>query len=131
MHHNTKPVRRIKKRKKRKVLTPADIRRKDKSRWYHIRKTYGLTREKWYEIYDEQQGCCFICQRHETKVRSSRSKYLTVDHCHDTGKIRGLLCGNCNMNILPSLRDNAEIAKRIVIYLTKEHNYGIAPEKKH
>lgn len=100
---------------------------KEYSRWYHIRRKYGLSKEQWYAIYDAQDGRCYICQRTEAQIRKSKSKYLTVDHCHTTGVIRGLLCGNCNMNVLPGIRENAQVAERIVSYLTRGVSYGIVP----
>lgn len=100
---------------------------KDKARWKHIFRTYGITKEQWYGIYAEQEGRCYICLRDEEKIRRSRSKHLTVDHCHSTGKIRGLLCSNCNGAILPAFERDNKMAERIFVYLTKEKDYGIVP----
>ena len=103
---------------------------KEKARWRHIFKTYGLTKDQWYEIYNKQDGKCYLCERTEKKIRSSRSKYLTVDHCHVTGKIRGLLCVNCNGAILPPFEKDHELALRILKYLLKNNHYGIVPNHK-
>ena len=101
---------------------------KEKRRWYGIKRKYGITKQDWENIYNEQEGKCFICERTEAQIKKSKSKYLVVDHCHNTGKIRGLLCRNCNSILSSYLRDDPQVATRIYIYLTREINYGIVPE---
>ena len=59
-----------------------------------------------------QGGCCAICGTSDTGKR----KAFAVDHNHDTGKIRGLLCSNCNTGI-GNLRDNVELLERAIDYL--------------
>lgn len=127
MKHSIHQKKRRRKKRKGK-LTEAALIAKDKARWYHIKRKYGITKEQWYEIYNAQNGCCYICQRHEKKIRASKSKYLTVDHCHYTGRIRGLLCVNCNGNILPAISENPDIALRIFMYLSKKQDWGITPD---
>ncbi len=69
----------------------------------HLRHKYGLTLEDYNRILEFQGGVCAICKRSESikKKRAKGSAFsgvqpLSVDHCHTTGKIRGLLCGRCN-----------------------------------
>lgn len=50
--------------------------------------TYGLTPEQYKKLYDSQQGICAICKTNPAQV---------VDHDHETGLVRGLLCSNCNL----------------------------------
>ncbi len=57
-------------------------------------KQYGLTPESYQEMVDAQNGVCWICQKPEKNGNN-----LSVDHCHDSGQIRGLLCRGCNMGI--------------------------------
>lgn len=104
------------------------LRTKETRRWYHIMKTYGLTKEQWFDIYSAQSGRCYICLRDEEKIKRGRMKYLTVDHCHKSGKIRGLLCGHCNKNILPAFERDPSMAERMFEYLKKDINYGITPD---
>jgi hypothetical protein len=60
---------------------------------------YGIT-HKWYEELFQQQGCvCAICKQPEQAKLNGKVKRLAVDHCHDTGKVRGLLCCKCNTAI--------------------------------
>lgn len=103
---------------------------KESARWYRIKKTYGLTREQWFAILEDQKGCCFLCLRDIKKIKKSGSKYLTVDHCHLTGKIRGLLCSNCNQNILPPFERDNSLAFRVTEYIYRQKNYGQVPNHK-
>ncbi len=58
---------------------------------------YGLSRTEWIAMFVKQQGKCAICKR---KIKSKAGKGAAmVDHCHETGRIRGLLCGKCNFTI--------------------------------
>jgi len=56
-------------------------------------KTLGITDETYWDLYHKQAGRCGICRR---RLYSKRYKVFCVDHDHDTGAIRGLLCHNCN-----------------------------------
>lgn len=78
----------------------------------HILELYGLTAEEYQTIYDFQGGTCAICQR----ARGIRRK-LSVDHCHTTGEVRGLLCSTCNSKVLGHLRDDVKALYRAVDYL--------------
>lgn len=66
-----------------------------------LRKRYGITIDDWQRIYDEQGGVCKICGQPETKIdrRQGVVRSLSVDHCHETNKVRGLLCSDCNTAI--------------------------------
>lgn len=57
-------------------------------KWYRIKLFYGLSKEDFTELLNKQGGGCYFCGK--TSAR------LCVDHCHKTGKIRGILCYNCN-----------------------------------
>jgi hypothetical protein len=84
----------------------------DKRNRDYIRK-YGITLELYNEIKEEQDNCCKICGTNESKVSKSR---LFVDHCHTTGKVRGLLCHNCN-SMLGLAKDNISILLDAAKYL--------------
>lgn len=64
---------------------------KDKIKGHQLKK-FGLTLEVYNQMFTNQEGKCKICNNHQSELRSA----LAVDHCHTTGEIRGLLCGNCN-----------------------------------
>jgi len=57
-----------------------------------LKSRYGITTEQWQAMFDAQNGCCKICGRHQSLFK----KALHVDHNHDTGEVRGLLCSKCN-----------------------------------
>lgn len=64
-----------------------------------LKNTYGITLEEFEELEKAQGGVCAICKKRETWVRSGKVFRLSVDHCHDKGKIRGLLCRSCNTGL--------------------------------
>jgi hypothetical protein len=78
-----------------------------------IKRTYGITYEDYEEMLTSQKGCCAICK---SKISSSRTSRLYVDHCHDTMKVRGLLCSSCNHG-LGLFKDSPSILKRAIDYL--------------
>lgn len=73
---------------------------------------YGITLENYNEMLILQDYKCKICKRHKSEF----IKPLAVDHCHDSGKIRGLLCGACNI-ALGLFRDNEKSLKEAIKYL--------------
>lgn len=60
----------------------------------HLRKKYGISLEDYDAMHDEQRGVCAICGNEE-----SQNRHLSVDHDHETGRVRGLLCGSCNTKL--------------------------------
>ena len=88
--------------------------KKDRMRWYFIEKKYGMSQEKYYQLLEEQNNGCKICGTTEAKHRSSNN--LLVDHCHVTGKYRGLLCNRCNTS-LGFVNDDIELLENMVKYL--------------
>ncbi len=73
----------------------------------HLYGRYGITLDDYCSMLEEQQGCCAICRQEKT---------LVVDHCHDVGRIRGLLCDKCNRG-LGCFEDDVERLERAVLYL--------------
>ena len=65
-------------------------------------------------MFTEQVGCCDICGRNQTEFK----KALHVDHCHESERVRGLLCLQCNA-ALGYIKDNIKTAKNMVKYLQK------------
>ncbi len=76
-------------------------------------RTYGITLEDYERFLEKQNGGCAICGA-ETADASGRR--LHVDHCHSTGRVRGLLCRDCN-TILGYSNDQIEILQRAISYL--------------
>lgn len=86
------------------------------SRKFHLSKKYNITIEQYDSMLKSQDKKCSIC---ENKF-NDKSKRFAVDHCHTTGKIRGLLCFHCNTGI-GKLKDSVELLEKAIIYL-KSHS---------
>lgn len=85
---------------------------KRRHRNWELKRLFGITIEDYEQMLSEQNHVCAIC--FGTEKRSHKS--LAVDHCHDTGVVRGLLCSNCNLG-LGNFQDNIEILKSAIEYL--------------
>jgi hypothetical protein len=81
---------------------------------------YGLTLDQYNALLSAQSGVCAICANPETARdhRHSRVRSLVVDHCHKSGRVRGLLCGACNVG-LGKLRDSADVLRAAIAYLER------------
>lgn len=78
---------------------------------------YGVTKEEYDAMYAAQEGLCAICRQPENwKTKYGVVMDLCVDHDHDTGKVRGLLCNRCNLGIKRFERD-VEWLKKAIVYL--------------
>lgn len=78
---------------------------------------YRMSSEDYEVMLDAQRGVCAVCGQPERAVGiGGRLKSLAVDHCHETGKVRGLLCSHCNRAI-GLLGDNPETLHRAMVYL--------------
>lgn len=84
---------------------------KERNRDY-IRK-YNISLQEYEKMLEEQKGSCKICN---TEAKQSSKKRLFVDHCHTTGKVRGLLCHHCN-SMIGLAKDNVDILLNAVTYL--------------
>lgn len=82
-----------------------------------IRK-YGIDSDCYWEMHEAQDGLCAICLSMETNTpgRGSKVARLSVDHCHETGRVRGLLCFKCN-TMLGNMNDDPERLRRAADYL--------------
>nr|DAX20884.1 MAG TPA: Recombination endonuclease VII [Caudoviricetes sp.] len=87
-------------------------RRKQASRERSLMKRFGITMAEYEAIYEHQGGVCYICRR-----ATGKSRALAVDHDHETGYIRGLLCSSCNKGVIGHLRDSVETLQRAITYL--------------
>ena len=102
-------------RKRWKNISPEQKRRKyDATNARHKIMLYGITSEQINEMVSKQKGVCALCGKLPT---NGRWKKLVVDHDHQTGKIRGLLCNPCNVG-LGALGDTIESIERAMSYLS-------------
>ncbi len=83
----------------------------EKNKDQKLKKTFGIGYQEYLTMLSIQDNRCAICGTDNPGQRS-----FHVDHCHDTGKVRGLLCGNCNSGI-GNLRDDIDLLKRAIEYL--------------
>lgn len=77
-----------------------------------LKKNFGITCEEYHAVLEKQNGCCAICFGIDEDVK------LAVDHDHETGKIRGLLCRSCNVGI-GHLKDSKTVLASALAYLEK------------
>jgi hypothetical protein len=90
-----------------KFCTPCSHKR---ARASFLRTQYGMTESDYEQMYREQEGLCAICKN------PRRRRRLFVDHDHQTGRVRGLLCPTCNGG-LGKLGDSEEGLLRALAYL--------------
>jgi hypothetical protein len=87
--------------------------RSEQHKEWRRREKYGLTSDEYQSMLEQQNHVCAICHQKCTSKPS-----LAVDHDHVTGKVRGLLCGNCN-NGLGRFKDNVEWLSNAIEYLNE------------
>jgi ferredoxin-like protein FixX len=80
----------------------------------HLKAKFNITVKQFNEMLQLQNFCCAICMSPTPKGRGT----FHVDHCHETGKIRGILCHDCNTGI-GKLGDSLESIKKAVSYLER------------
>lgn len=90
------------------VFKPVVSREFSDQQRYQLMRNYGLTPEQFRALFDAQNGLCAICQEPMEDPH--------VDHSHETGKVRGLLCARCNSG-LGFFKDDPEALLRARLYL--------------
>ena len=83
-----------------------------------ILRDYKLTEEQYFVMLEDQQDVCKICGK-------NYQKRLSVDHCHTTGVVRGLLCHKCNAAI-GLLNDDPELLKKSAAYIESAMTDAVA-----
>jgi hypothetical protein len=90
--------------------------RQELSRVYHrarlLKEQFGMTVDDYMAMYEKQGGKCAICGMDKNGTR----KNFCVDHNHETGKIRGLLCHNCNVSV-GLMKDDPLLLRAAATYL--------------
>lgn len=85
----------------------------EKKHAQRVRK-YGLTPEQMKAMLDAQGQACAVCGHTEKRHKL----FPMIDHCHTTGKVRGILCSRCNMAI-GLFRDSPELMRKAIEYLSR------------
>lgn len=89
-----------------------------------IEDKYGITEERYQELFKQQNGRCAICRNRP------RTQRLAVDHDHKTGEVRGLLCKRCNHDLLGGGHDDFEVLWRALVYLMfPPAQYPVRPDE--
>jgi hypothetical protein len=83
-----------------------------KRRESDLKRKYNITPEEYNRIFEEQEGKCKICETPQSELK----KRLAVDHCHHSGKVRGLICSRCNTG-MGNLRDDPKLLEKAKQYL--------------
>lgn len=95
-------------------LKPPDYKR--------LEKKYGIKEHEYKRLVRQQNGSCYICQRDPRQFTTRKYRHnLCVDHDHNTGEIRGLLCKHCNSMISRWLHDDIDKIKRVLKYFTRKN----------
>jgi hypothetical protein len=83
-----------------------------------LKYRYNISVDEFNHMREQQKGCCAICNtKLDIKQDSTfRSKKVAVDHCHETGKVRGLLCSRCNTSI-GHFQDDTTLLESAITYL--------------
>lgn len=85
---------------------------KAKCRNYVLKQQYGIDLQIYNQMFEQQNGCCAICGKHQSELKIA----LAVDHDHKTGKIRGLLCRQCNL-LIGNSNESVDVLKKATTYL--------------
>lgn len=101
-----------KRRLERKHSNPSGHLRKTQSFW--LKQRYNITLDTYEQMLENQDRKCAICGRKDSG--KTANKAFCVDHCHTTGKIRGLLCMPCNRSI-GQFKDNSETLRKAAEYI--------------
>jgi hypothetical protein len=92
--------------------------RTEYNRAHNLKQNYGITIKEYEILVKKQNNLCAICHNPEVATNKITGKALplSIDHCHNTGKIRKLLCVSCNIG-LGNFKDSIQLLKRAVDYL--------------
>ena len=97
---------------------------KEYYRNHNFKRNYGIDTEEYVTMFVSQQGVCAICKQPETFTIKGKVINLAVDHDHETGKVRSLLCRNCNL-ALGYFKDDVENLQEALRYLKNHNSNGL------
>jgi hypothetical protein len=82
----------------------------------YLKRKYGIDYSDYQRMLEDQNHKCKVCGGDGFKLKETQNLLLVVDHCHDTGNVRGLLCHNCNRGI-GLLQDSVSNLESAIKYL--------------
>ena len=100
----------------REELRPEQQRYARESKRRSTARSLGLTPEQLDDLLTSQDGVCAICKRAESLTYRGRVREMALDHCHKTGRVRGLLCAACNQG-LGKFDDDPDRLAAAVLYV--------------
>ena len=111
------------------------VKERQKNRWnsrtpkkrleQHLKYKYSLTIKELNDALEKQNGSCAICEEvlPDLLVYNNRRRGYAIDHNHETGKFRGILCLKCN-SMLGMAKDNTNILSKAINYLDERGSYS-------
>ena len=92
----------------------------------HLKYKYGVTHQEFLNAWEEQKGCCAICETElpDLMTYENRKRMYAIDHNHDTNEFRGILCLNCN-SLLGMAKDSVDVLAKAISYLEQKGSYGL------
>lgn len=98
----------------------------ERQRNWAMKRQFGITLEQYEQMLKDQDGLCAICFQPESRKsnRSHKPKNLAIDHCHEIGTVRGLLCQDCNTGI-GLFKDSPFLMIKAAKYLEKVESRGV------
>ena len=101
---------------------PARMRRQRKwNRTHTLSVKYGITEEDYNRMFEAQRGRCAICGKHQQDMK----RRLSVDHDHETGKVRALLCLGCNA-LVGRIETSPEVVEECYAYVERHKTIRLA-----
>lgn len=93
----------------------------DKLRDIDLRRTYGISLDQYNILLEAQNYVCAICGKPEIDIcnKKGATRNLAVDHCHTTGRVRGLLCRGCNQG-LGNFKEDISSLKKAIQYIARK-----------
>lgn len=83
-----------------------------------LKRQYGITPDDYDRLLKEQGGKCGVCGCADPPKRQGNATHWHVDHCHETGNVRGILCYRCNSG-LGNFKDNVDSLQAAIAYLKR------------
>ena len=114
---------------------------KQKTRWasrtpkkrleQHLKYKYGVTHAEFVTAWDQQDGACSICKNDlpDLMTYDNRRRGYAIDHNHETGAFRGILCLKCN-SLLGMASESTEVLSAAIEYLNERGSYDVTARKK-
>jgi hypothetical protein len=78
---------------------------RERKRGSGLARAYGLTVERWNELFAAQGGACAVCRSSEPNTKRGWHTH----HCHKSGRVRGILCHHCNISLGAAKEDSARL----------------------